>query len=83
MTKAYIHYNYFLRDILVLNEVSAEMIADPEQMEAIEGMRELLKYSVIIAASIPVLIAYPFVQKFFVKGTMAAQQKVNTYLYKK
>lgn len=65
----------FLRDILVLNEVSAEMIADPEQMEAIEGMRELLKYSVIIAASIPVLIAYPFVQKFFVKGTMAGSAK--------
>lgn len=65
----------FLREILVMNEVDASLIVDPEEMEAIEGMRELLKYSVIIVSSLPILAAYPFVQKHFVKGRMAGSVK--------
>ena len=35
----------------------------------------LMKYSLIIVASVPVLIAYPFVQKYFVKGVMIGSLK--------
>lgn len=59
-----------LRDILVANTIDANMILDPELMVAKEGMADLLKYSMIIIASLPVWIAYPFVQKYFVKGVM-------------
>ena len=34
-----------------------------------------MKYSVIIIASLPMLIAYPFVQKYFVKGVMIGSFK--------
>ncbi len=64
-----------LRDILVLNEVSLDMMSDPELMEAIAQSRELIKYAVIVVSSLPVLIMYPFVQKYFVSGRMAGAVK--------
>lgn len=58
-----------LREILVQNDV--DMInMDVEQASRLEGLVDLLKYSVIIVASVPVLCIYPFVQKYFVKGVM-------------
>jgi ABC-type glycerol-3-phosphate transport system permease component len=33
-------------------------------------MRELMKYALIVVASVPVLMLYPFVQKYFVRGIM-------------
>jgi putative aldouronate transport system permease protein len=61
-----------LRNILIQNEVNATMLAnfDFEKTAELEGLRELLKYSLIIVASLPVLLLYPFVQKYFVKGIM-------------
>jgi putative aldouronate transport system permease protein len=66
----------FLRDILVLNSVDTSMLgADIDEMQKQEGLRELLKYSVIILSSLPVLVMYPFVQKYFVKGVMIGSLK--------
>jgi len=39
------------------------------------GMEEMMKYSLIIISSIPVLVIYPFVQKHFVKGVMIGSVK--------
>ena len=36
---------------------------------------ELIKYAVIVVGSLPVLILYPFVQKYFVKGIMIGSIK--------
>ena len=43
--------------------------------ETREGLRELLKFSLIIVASVPVLAIYPFVQKYFVRGEMIGSIK--------
>jgi putative aldouronate transport system permease protein len=61
-----------LREVLILSEIDVSMIASVrmEEIEAREGIKELLKYSLIVAASLPVLCMYPFVQKYFVKGVM-------------
>ncbi|KRG15451.1 sugar ABC transporter permease [Virgibacillus soli] len=64
-----------LNNILVQNEVDPEMFIDVESQAAIAGLRELLKYSLIVVASIPVLVIYPFVQKHFVKGVMIGSLK--------
>lgn len=66
-----------LREILVLSQIDISMISGirMEEIEAREGIKELLKYSLIIVASVPVLILYPFVQRYFVKGVMIGSLK--------
>ena len=59
-----------LREILVMNQIDASLLDDPVLMAVKQGMAELLKYSLIVVASVPVWCAYPFVQKYFVKGVM-------------
>ena len=61
-----------LREILILNEIDPIMMTqvDLEEVAARQGLVELLKFSLIIVASVPVLIMYPFVQRYFVKGVM-------------
>lgn len=67
----------FLRRILVLNEVEADMmnlqnIADLAEMKR---RMELMKYVLIIVASLPMLLLYPFIQKYFIKGVMIGSIK--------
>lgn len=64
-----------LRDILVQNEVKIDMLGDVKSAAARQGLRELLKYSLIVVSSVPLLLIYPFVQKFFVKGVMIGSIK--------
>jgi multiple sugar transport system permease protein/putative aldouronate transport system permease protein len=59
-----------LREILVLSKIDPTMISDARELAAKQGLTDLLKYSVIVVASVPVMIIYPFVQKYFVKGVM-------------
>ncbi|QNK57168.1 carbohydrate ABC transporter permease [Paenibacillus sp. PAMC21692] len=64
-----------LREILVQNQVDSSMIVDVEEAMAREGLKELLKYSLIVVSTFPVLIIYPFIQKHFVKGMMIGSLK--------
>lgn len=65
-----------LREILVENQVSAEMTdMDIDSLLLRQQLRELLKYSLIVVASAPMLILYPFIQKYFVKGIMIGSLK--------
>lgn len=64
-----------LREILVQNNVDAAMISDIEDLILRQNLRELLKYSLIVVATVPVLIVYPFVQKHFVKGALIGSLK--------
>ena len=65
-----------LREILVLNEMLGEMMdIDPKLAEKLRGLANLLKYSLIVVASVPVWLVYPFVQKQFVKGVMIGSIK--------
>ena len=38
-------------------------------------LSELLKYSLIIVSSLPLLVIYPFLQKYFIKGVMIGSVK--------
>ncbi len=58
-----------LRTILVQNQVDVTMV-DVNTYAARQAIRELLKYALIVVASVPVLIIYPFVQRYFLKGIM-------------
>lgn len=65
----------FLREILVQNQIDPTMMQDVKALEAKRGLTDLLKYSLIVVASVPVMCIYPFVQKYFVKGVMIGAVK--------
>ena len=59
--------NSFDNSMLIGNDV--EMMIKREQMQ------RLMKYALIVVSSAPLIIAYPFVQKYFVKGIMIGSIK--------
>jgi multiple sugar transport system permease protein/putative aldouronate transport system permease protein len=65
----------FLREILIMSQMAASDIADPETAVAMQGLADLLKYSLIVISSAPILCIYPFFQKYFVKGVMIGSIK--------
>ena len=62
-----------LREILILNSTE-QMMEGTTRVEAMY-LAEQMKYSLIVLASLPLLIAYPFVQRYFVKGVMIGALK--------
>jgi ABC-type sugar transport system, permease component len=63
-----------LRSILIMNEADSTVV-DVDTLAYWQRMRELLKYALIVVASVPVLIIYPFIQKYFIKGMMVGAIK--------
>jgi len=64
-----------LRTILVANRVNLSDIEDPELIAAKQGLADLLKHSLIIVSTAPILVLYPFIQKYFIKGVMIGSIK--------
>lgn len=61
-----------LRSILILNADTGQNV---QEMLKLQGLKELMKYSLIVVSSLPVLVIYPFVQKHFVKGMLIGSIK--------
>lgn len=66
-----------MRNILLENTFDPSQMtnADPQRILEMQQLADKLKYALIIIASVPPLIAYPFVQKHFVKGMMIGSLK--------
>lgn len=64
-----------LRDILVSSKFMAEGASYETLQATSQSSEEVLKYSLIIVSSLPVWCAYPFVQRYFVKGVMLGSIK--------
>ncbi|MGE6229791.1 carbohydrate ABC transporter permease [Paenibacillus chitinolyticus] len=65
----------FLREILIQGQMQ-EMLGvgdDSHARNVMEG--EAIKYAVVIVANLPVLMLYPFLQRYFVKGVMIGSVK--------
>jgi putative aldouronate transport system permease protein len=64
-----------LRAILIQNQPESGMISDMQSTAQRAQLAELLKYATIIISSIPLLVMYPFFQKYFDAGIMAGSVK--------
>lgn len=65
-----------LRSILLEAQMSTELTGvDSKMAEETQVIVETMKYGIIIVATIPVLLVYPFVQKHFIKGVMIGSVK--------
>ena len=62
-----------LRQILILNDTNS--MTQGTSVGETEKIGESIKYAVIIVATAPILVVYPFIQKYFVKGVMIGAVK--------
>jgi putative aldouronate transport system permease protein len=63
-----------LRSILILNTTTSGSMEASVMIER-QQMADLLKYSLIVVGSLPVLLIYPFAQRYFVKGMLIGSIK--------
>lgn len=64
-----------LREILVGAQFLMMDGADIESIIESQRLAETIKYGIIVVASVPILVAYLFLQKFFVRGVMIGSIK--------
>lgn len=64
-----------LRSILIQNQPEPGMVSDMQSTAQRAQLAELLKYATIIISSLPLMIMYPFFQKYFDNGIMAGAIK--------
>jgi len=63
-----------LRSILILNATTSGSMEASAMVER-QQMADLLKYSLIVVGSLPVLLIYPFAQRYFVRGMLIGSIK--------
>lgn len=73
--KALYPLTLFLREILMASQIDPSTVQDPELQARLADMVGAIKYALIVVSMVPVLIIYPFVQKYFVKGVMIGSVK--------
>ena len=69
-----------LREILVLQDLSSNPTtmmseATAEYLNQQQNLSAIIKYGVMIVATLPIIMVYPFLQKYFVKGVMLGSLK--------
>ena len=64
----------FLRQILLQNDMQGADISAASVQEE-QYIAQLIRYGVIIVSTVPMMLLYPFIQKYFVKGVMIGSIK--------
>ena len=69
-----------LREILILQDMSSNTVSNvtsemASMLYSKQQLAEVIKYGVMIVSSLPVIIVYPFLKKYFVKGMMVGSIK--------
>lgn len=62
-----------LREIMILNQVNDMLSMTSDQLENMSRqmyMADIMKYGLIVVSSLPVIVVYPFLQKYFLKGVL-------------
>lgn len=70
----------YLRELLLTfssmaGSATGAMASDAEALERYHKLSQIIRYGFIVVASMPLLVVYPFVQKYFVQGVMIGSLK--------
>lgn len=65
----------FLREILLQNQFVDISSVDLDSLQELVRMTKIMKYSLIVVASLPMIMLYPFLQRYFVQGIMIGSLK--------
>ena len=66
---------FILRQILEQGKMDATKVQDAKLMVEMQARTQVMNYALIVVSAVPMLIIYPFVQKFFEKGVMVGSVK--------
>ncbi|HIV27396.1 MAG TPA: carbohydrate ABC transporter permease [Candidatus Ornithocaccomicrobium faecavium] len=64
-----------LRSILIQNTASQDMLGEVDTLGNRVMLAETIKYALIIVSTLPMMVLYPFLQRFFEKGVMVGSVK--------
>lgn len=73
--KALYPLTLYLREILMADQIDPSTVTDPELQAQLAKAAGVIKYALIVVSMVPVLMIYPFIQKYFVKGVMIGSIK--------
>jgi multiple sugar transport system permease protein/putative aldouronate transport system permease protein len=70
-------FSMVLREILAVASMPAEMLArmDPTLLGTLQEQFEQLRYSVLVVGALPMMLLYPFIQKYFIRGLLIGSLK--------
>jgi ABC-type glycerol-3-phosphate transport system permease component len=71
------NFQMILRNILFFAQMPADMASrmDANYLGAMQNMLDQLRYSVLVVGALPMMILYPFIQKYFIRGMMIGSLK--------
>jgi multiple sugar transport system permease protein/putative aldouronate transport system permease protein len=71
------NFQMVLRDIMFVAQMPAEMLAsmDPSRVANMRNMLQQLRYAVLVVGALPMMLLYPFIQKYFIRGMMIGSLK--------
>ena len=68
-----------LRDYLLNSQMLDEILVagggSSAEMADMMAKKEVLKYAIIVVAALPMILVYPFIQRFFIQGVMVGSLK--------
>ncbi|MDR1636569.1 MAG: carbohydrate ABC transporter permease [Treponema sp.] len=71
------NFQMILRDILFVAQMPVDMLnsMDSDVVENLQNILQQLRYSVLVVGALPMMILYPFIQKYFIRGMMIGSLK--------
>jgi multiple sugar transport system permease protein/putative aldouronate transport system permease protein len=71
------NFQQVLREILFIANIPADQLAhmDPREMAKRLDLMHQLKYAVLVVGALPMMVLYPFIQKYFIRGMMIGSLK--------
>lgn len=64
----------YLREVLINSSTDSMMSGSGSSQDSL-AVSESIKYATVLVSTVPILVVYPFVQKYFVKGAMVGAVK--------